>query len=238
MNSFLSGIYTNVQNTVELAMEAYAHMLISCGIAISDKATNTAIHLLTEGKAAGVLAAEDTAETALKNEVFMRWAMRRISNIRKYMKRYTTAFNNGSIPTFTNDTDNKMALLTDFANACKFEVRANTFNEKLVGIGDFDEVSCWQAFKADSRPNFDFSTNSAVRISADTNNTLGIGETAYNGNAIVGIIYDHRAMGLCPHKVKVTTNYTAIADFWNEYYHQLVNYIIDSNYNMVALILD
>lgn len=238
MNTFLSGIYTNVQNTVELAMEAYAHMLISCGIAISDKATHTAIHLLTEGKAAGVLAAEDTAETALKNEVFMRWSMRRISNIRKYMKRYTTAFNNGSIPTFTNDTDNKMALLTDFANACKFEVRANTFNEKLVGIGEFDEVSCWQAFKADSKPNFDFSTNSAVRISADTNNTLGIGETAYNGNAIVGIIYDHRAMGLCPHKVKVTTNYTAIADFWNEYYHQLVNYIIDSNYNMVALILD
>ena len=34
MNTFLSGIYTNVQNTVELAMEAYAHMLISCGIAI------------------------------------------------------------------------------------------------------------------------------------------------------------------------------------------------------------
>ena len=77
-----------------------------------------------------------------------------------------------------------------------------------------------------------------MRISADPNNTLGIGETAYNGNSIVGIIYDHRAMGLCPHKVKVTTNYTAIADFWNEYYHQLVNYIIDSNYNMVALILD
>lgn len=117
MNTFLSGIYTNVQNTVELAMEAYAHMLVSCGIAISDKGTQTAIHLLTEGKAAGVLTQADTAEEALKNEVFIRWAMRRISNIRKYMKRYTTAFNNGSIPTFTNDADNKMALLTDFANA-------------------------------------------------------------------------------------------------------------------------
>ena len=238
MNSFLSGIYTNVQNTVELAMEAYAHMLISCGIAISDKATNTAVHLLTEGITAGLLKPEDTPETAMRNENFIRWAMQRISSIRKYMKRYTTAFNNGSIPTFTNDTDNKMVLLTDFANACKFEVRANTFNEKLLGIGDFDEVSCWQAFKSNTTPDFSFATNSSVKISADTNNTLGIGVNAYNGTGIVGIIYDHRAMGLCPHKVKVTTNYTAIADFWNEYYHQLVNYIIDSNYNMVALILD
>ena len=110
--------------------------------------------------------------------------------------------------------------------------------EDEMSESDFDEISCWQAFKAADKPNFDFSTNSAVRISADANNTLGIGETAYNGNAIVGIIYDHRAMGICPHKVKVTTNYTAIADFWNEYYHQLVNYIIDSNFNMVALILD
>lgn len=238
MNTFLSGIYTNVENTIELAMEAYAHMLVSCGIAISDKATSTAVHLLTEGKAAGVLGDEDTAETALKNEAFLRWAMRRIANIRKFMHRYTTAYNNGSIPTFTSDADSRMAILTDFANACKFEVRANTYNDDLIGVGEYDEVSCWQAFKASSKPNFDFATNSTIEISADSNNTLGIGTSAYTGANVVGIIYDHRAMGICPHKVKVTTNYTAIADFWNEYYHQLVNYIIDSNYNMVALILD
>jgi hypothetical protein len=45
-------------------------------------------------------------------------------------------------------------------------------------------------------------------------------------------------MGICPFKQKVTSSYTAIADFWNQYHHTLVNYILDSNYPMVAFIVD
>lgn len=238
MNSFISGIYTNVSNTIELALEAYAHMLISCGIAVSCSATSTAIHLLTEAKAAGIVEAATTAKEALTNEKFLVFACNRIATIRKYMKRYSTAFNNGSIPTFTNDSDNKAAFLTDFANACKFNVRANTFNEKLLGFGDYDEVAAWQAFKDASTANFDFATNSTIKIAADTNNKLGIGTSAFTKSNVIGVVYDKRAMGLCPYKVKTTSNYTAIADFWNHYYHQLTNYILDSNFPIVAFILD
>ena len=237
MNAFISGIYTNVSNTIELALEAYAHMLISCGIAVSCAATSTAVHLVTEAKALGILTNE-TAVAAMQNEKFLIFACKRIATVRKYMKRYTTAFNNGTIPVFTSESDNKAAFLTDFANACKFNVRANTYNEKLLGFGDYDEVSAWQAFKDATVANFDFSTNSTIKIAADTNNKLGIGTSAFTKSNVIGVVYDKRAMGICPYKVKTTSNYTAIADFWNHYYHQLTNYILDSNYPIVAFVLD
>lgn len=237
MNTFLSGIYNNVQNTIILGMEAYSHMLISCGIAVSAKATNTAVHLLTEYNAINTDATIATAAEALRTPEFLLYALERIATIKDYSSRYTTAFNNKSIPTFTNDEDKRLALLSDFARAVKFNLKANTFHDEMIGIGDFDTITSWQAFR-DASSAFSFDVNSQIQITADSNNKLGIGTDAVTLNNVIGVFYDHRSMGLCPHRSKVTSNYTAIADFWNEFHHELVNYILDSNYNIVAFIID
>lgn len=238
MNRVLSGIHTNVQNTITLAMEAYAHMLVSCGIAVSSKATNTAVHLLTEAIAAGVVADSTTAAQAMQDNKFLEFAMFRIAETRDHMGRYTAAFSNGSIPTFTDSEDNKLAVLSDFARRCRFYVKADTFNESLKSIGEYDSVSAWQAFKASDKPDFDFDTVSTVSVAADPDNKLGIGTESATIKNVIAVAYDKRAMGLCPHRSKVTTNYTASADFWNEWHHQLVNYILDANYKIVAFAVD
>lgn len=243
LSSFVSGIHTMVKNTIELAMEAYAHMLVSCGIAIStattgDNALNNARHFVTEAVALGVLESGSTAKDALGSKAFLSYFSKEVTNIRSNMRRYTTAFNNGAIPTFTKESRCKMALLSQMEAALKFDLNANTFNKDDLAIGDYDTIAAWQAFKADNKPNFDFSTVSSVMLTADNNAKLGIGTDAITVNNVVGIIYDNRAMGLCPHHSKVTSSYTASADFWNEFHHQFVNYILDSNYNMVALCLD
>lgn len=236
MNKFLSGIHQNVQNTVTLGMEAYAHMLISAGIAVSISATHKARHLATEfyGENKG----NKTLQQMLDDKPFLLYCMREISMVRDQVRRYTTAFNNGSIPTFTTESDTKLALLADFANACKFNVTADTFNYDQIGLGDFDKVTSWQAFSADSLRNFDPVTNSSISIAADETNKLGIGVEAFAKSGVIGVLFDKRSMGICPYRTKVTTNYTASADFWNEYHHQLVNYILDPNFNIVAFVLD
>lgn len=246
MNRFLSGIRTNVSNTITLGLEAYAHMLVSCGIAVSNSATETMVHLVTEYNTLHPTANLPTGEKALENEDFVIFALERIAKTKKYMQRYTTAFNNKSIPTFTDPSDSNMILLTDFATAVKFIAKRNTYNRDEIGVGDFDEVACWQAFAnteetdedGELHTNFKFDTNSKIMISADSTNKLGIGTSAVTVENVIGVIYDRRAMGLCPYKSKVTSNYTAIADFWNEYHHQLVNYILDANYNIVAFDLN
>ena len=238
MNAFLSGIQNNVNNTLPLASEAYAHMLIQCGIAVAEKNTHHSVHLLTEAISKKVLSEGTTAAAALESPEFLRFALKRIAQVKKNMKRYTVAFNNGQIPTFTNDADAKIALLTDFTTAAGFTARANTFNANELNIGDYDEVACWQAFADTSKANFDYSTNSTIKIAADSTNKLGIGTEAVTITDVIGVLYDTRAMGISLTKSKVTSNYTAIADFWNEYHHKQVNYILDPNFNIVTFKLD
>ena len=235
LNKFLSGIYQNVQNTITLGLEAYAHMLISAGIAVSIGATGNTRHLATEfyGAEHGKKLSEMLADSA-----FLKYCMEQISLTKDQMKRYTTAFNNGAIPTFSTEEDLKVALLADFANACKFNVTADTFNADEIGLGDFDKVTAWQAFSADTLRDFDVETNSSISISADTQNKLGLGTGAFAKKGVIGVVYDYRAMGICPYRTKVTSNYTASADFWNQYHHQLVNYILDANFNIVSFVLD
>ena len=236
MNRFLSGIYQNVQNTITLGLEAYAHMLISAGIAVTIGATGNTRHLATEfygedGKTKKIT-------EMLKDGAFLKYCMEQIAMVKDQMKRYTTAFNNASVPTFTTDNDLKVALLADFANSVKFNVTADTFHADEIGLGKFDKVTAWQAFSEGTLRDFDVDTNSSISISADTNNKLGIGVEEFNAKGVIGIVYDYRAMGICPFRTKVTSNYTASADFWNQYHHQLVNYILDSNFNMVSFVLD
>lgn len=235
LNKFLSGIYQNVQNTITLGLEAYAHMLISAGIAVSIGATGNTRHLATE-----FYGAEPTKKLSemLADSAFLKYCMEQISLTKDQMKRYTTAFNNGAIPTFSTEDDLKVALLADFANACKFNVTADTFNADEIGLGDFDKVTAWQAFSADTLRDFDVETNSSISISADEQNKLGLGTGAFSKKGVIGVVYDYRAMGICPYRTKVTSNYTASADFWNQYHHQLVNYILDANFNIVSFVLD
>lgn len=237
-NRFISGIYSNIQRTINSMLYVYALILLSSACAISDKALNNGVHLLTEAKAKGIVTDEATAETAMRDEKFLAFALERISAVRENMEVIGTAYNNGNVPTHTPTSDSRAVLLTEFSRACKFNVRANTFNEKLLGIGEYDTVPAWQAVKDTGKTNYDFSTASTISIKADVNNKLGIGTEAVTINNCIGIVFDYYAIGMTLHKVKVTSSYNASADFWNEFSHHLLNYIIDTNYNMCAFFID
>lgn len=237
-NRFISGIYSNIQRTINSMLYVYALMLLSSACAISNKALNNAVHLLTEAKARGIVTEETTSENALRNDKFLAFALERISAVRENMEVIGTAYNNGNVPTHTPATDSRAVLLTEFSRACKFNVRANTFNEQLLGIGKYDTVPAWQAVKDTGKTNYDFSTASTINIKADPNNKLGIGTDAVKISNCIGIVFDYYAIGITLHKVKVTSSYNASADFWNEFSHHLLNYIIDTNYNMCAFFID
>lgn len=241
MNAFLSGIRTNVENTITLALQAYAHMLIGCGIAVSSEGTGTAVHMVTEAIAAGVLEAGTTYATARYNEAFNIFCMERIKTIRDNMRIYSSAYNNGEMPTFTNESDNKMILLTQFENGLKFQGKRQVYNLDQIGIGNYETTPMWQGMRETTEnvtTNFTWDVCSSISINADASNKLGLGTSAIEVDNVAGVIFDHRAMGVCPYRRKVTSQYTASADFWNEFHHLLVNYILDTNFNIVAICMD
>lgn len=238
MEKFISGIRVNVANTMEIGINSYKHMLAQCAIAVSVAGNQNAVHLLTDAIADGVVASGTTAEVAMSDPNFLAYALMRIADTRDNMRIMSTAYNNGAVPTHSySDDDTKTVLLSKFEKACKFLLRARAFNSNELSIGDYDRTAAWQGHDSGTSK-FDFTTVSSVSISADADNKLGIGTSAFSQGNVIALMFDRKALGLCPYKRKVTSSYTAISDHWNEYHHLMMNALLDANYNIVAFVVD
>ena len=238
MDKFLGGIRANANRTVEAGINSMKHMLVQTGIATSVAATSTAVHLLTDAIADGIVASGTTAEEALLDPGFLAYALMTIATVRDNMKVLSTAYNNGAVPTNAySDEDTKLVLLNRFEKACKFMLKSKVFNKDELSIGDYDMTAAWQGHDSGSGK-FDLQTVSSVKIAADANNKLGIGTSAFSQDYVIAFAFDRLALGLCPFNRKVTSSYTAITDHWNTYHHLFCNALLDANYNMVAFIVD
>lgn len=240
MNKFISGLNVNIENTYNIILETYSHILVSSAVAISDKAINTSVHLITEYNEE-THNTETDATVLLQDEAFLAWVSRKIKDIRRNIKKMTRSFNDGSCNTFTPVGKDKLILVGKFVDAIKFNLRADTYHEDLVGFGDYDEIAFWQGHytsDGETESNFDFDDVTTISVKGDPNDKLGIGTNDVTINKCVGLIYDKRGIGLCPFKTKITSNYTASADFTTYWRHLLLNYIVNSQFNMVALIMD
>lgn len=236
MNRFVGGIQESIENTLEIALEGMGEMLITSAIAISDKATSTAVHLLTDYN--NEFSTNLTKDECLNNIGFLRYVAKTIHLYRMRIARMTKGlFNNGNINAWTRGDNQKLVCLADFIANLNTLLLGDTYHEEKYSIGDFKEVPYWQS-PVGSSTSFTLSDNSAIKIDADADNKLGIGTQAYENDGAIALLYDRRAIGTSMNKRKTTSEYTPSADFWT-YYHKLTgNYIIDSNFPMVAFFID
>lgn len=241
MARYIASMESTVQNTIRLYTRVLTKQLLNAGIAISDKATKTARHLLTEAKARGILATEATADDFFKSDECIDYTINEIILTDSYMREYTDAFNNKTSPTFSPDGDRHMVLLSAFERMVA-KRQAALYHDNKMDLGDYSKINWWQAVRSGdvgSEKYDKLETTSAVQISADATNKLGIGTKKYESKYVVAFIYDTLAIGIAERaRNKVTSSYTACADFWNMFTHIALNAWVDSAYNMVAFIVD
>ena len=245
MGRWLSGKQQAVRNTLNIGLMVYEKMLISCAMAVSDLKTGSAVHLITEAKAQGILEEGDNYNfenyltmPAAKLDKFLPFMAKRISEIRSYMYEPSTAYNDGTVPTWSVD-DPELIMLTAFERDIRFNLRAGTYNKDDVSFGEYNTITSWQGIREDEgAENFNRVAVSTINIGASASNKLGIGTEAYNKSNAVALLYDFKAIGISLMRNKVTSQYTACADFWNEFHHVLVNYILDSSYGIVGFFMD
>ena len=236
MSKFFASIREYINQQKKMIFDLYAHTLVGSAIAISAKATNTVRHLLTEGKALGLVGAEDTIDVALSNEKFVAWVLKEIAITREYMRRPSSGFNNKSGAFASGKTS--LFMLNAFEKATRFGVIANTYHNDELAIGDYDVVSAWQGIEStDGIKKFDFATVSSVMIT-DAENKLGLGTDPVTINNCIACLCDYKAIGINCEYQKVTSSYTASADFWTDFHHNTINYLLDSDYGIVAFLLD
>lgn len=238
LNEFLAGLYNSVENTIQLKAEVYAKMTVSMGIAVA-MANSNGVDIRQLAINAGITnAATMPVEEILENADVLRLALETISETREYVKDYNALFNDGETATFAKDE--QMILLTKFAKKAKFNVRANTYNEELLGIGDYDSINMWQAATStDDETPYNFEAASSIDLSKNAAIESGLlpsdtQETHYLIKNVIGVVYDRLAMGINVDKKKVTTNYTASRDTVNSFYHALARYSVNSHYPIVV----
>ena len=234
LQSIVNGMQAAVQNTKVIGFDMIKHMLIQCAIAVSIAGTGTAINVLERYQ----VETGDTSVTEsnwMSSPEFIAHAAMAISETLDNMEDFSVNFNDGTVPTFADGDFKKLVILNKFAKALKFKVKANTYHDDLIGFGDFERVTSWQGFNEGSgATDYDFDSVSKVMIDADSDNKLGIGTSAFTATGVIGIAFDRYALGISPYKAKVTSQYTAIGDYYNQFHHTLAGTILDRKYNLVA----
>lgn len=239
LNKLISAMQISVDNTIQLKAEVGALSTVSTGIARAIALGNE-IKLVSRYNDLHTGATVPTGWAALNDDKFTAFVLETIANVEDEVKRFTSVYNNHEHVTFSNDS--RLILLSKFANRAKFGVRANTYNEQLLGIGDYERISGWQAVSQANTDPFAPETLSSIALTSDSATKVGLtvpeGATGVTLSNIIGFLYDRYALGISLDKKKVTTSYTASQDKYNTYHHNIINYIIDDNFPMVAFTLN
>lgn len=232
LNEFLGGLYNSVETTLQVKAEIYAMMTVSMGAACA-YANNNLFDLRASYAAAGGETTGKTASELMNEPEFQAHMLKSIALVKEYMRGYNALYNDHAIGTFSNDVN--VIMLSQAAIAAKFGVRANTYNETLLGIGEYDTLPAWQAaLSSENTEPYTFETASAISLTAaaaaEAGITLESGATSFDLTGLVCVLYDRYAMGITLDKRKPTSNYTACRDSRNTYYHGLISYVINSSY--------
>lgn len=234
LQSIVNGMIAAVNNTKVTGFDMIKHMLIQDAIAVSIAGTGTAINVLEVYQ-------NETGDTSvtesnwMDHPEFIAHAAMTISETLDNMEDFSVNFNDGTIPTFSDGDYKKLIILNKFAKALKFKVKANTYHDDMVGFGDFETVTSWQGYNEGSgATNYDFESVSKIMIAADSGNKLGIGTSAFTATGVIGVAFDRYTLGISPYKSKVTSQYTAIGDFYNQFHHTLAGTILDRKYPLVS----
>ena len=238
MGSFISGMFGEVQNRIELAMENLSMECVNNYIVeiIKRKTTNSnrIFNLVTLYKdATGV---DHTTEplNALDDEEFLKFTVRTINRISSTMEYMTKGvFNNaegtgtsGSGTVYTRHTpksEQRMLLFIDMVNALKTNINSKAFNMEQVAIDiPFMTVPFWQS----------------LQTPAGLNIVPASGGTAVVESQVMGILYDREAMGTFKKKyTSLTSPINAAGKYYNVFYHMITMYYNDLTENAVVFLL-
>ena len=164
-----------------------------------------------------------TVEKCFYDPDFLRYSAFVIKSYTDRIKRISTLFNVGGKDRFT-PTDKQMLILnSDFATFEDVYLSSDVYHNEIVKIPNYGTVPFWQSSGKDF--NRDITTAIDVTLNDGTNIKFG---------GIVGVLFDHDALGVTCSDRRVNTYYNAKAEFYNNFYKFDSSYFNDLNENFVV----
>lgn len=168
-----------------------------------------------------------TAATAITDPDFIRFASYVMGTYADRLQSISTVFNVGGKERFTPKDMLHVVLLSDFAKAAQTYLYSDTFNRGDVLLPQAETVPFWQG----SGKNYDFANTGHINVKES-------GGKAVEISGVLGVMFDRDALGVCNLDRRVTTNYNAKAEFFNNYYKFDAGYFNDTNENFVVFFIE
>lgn len=239
LNGFLSMIYNAVEKSMTIKTDALVMRTINNMIAETlnaDKtaftpATGTTVDYTTAStvRCVNLLKLYNdktgkalTVDKAVTDPDFIRFASYTMGLYADRMQSISTLFNVGGKERFTPKDALHVVLLSDFAKAAQTFLYSDTYNKSEVLLPNAETVPSWQA----SGKDYAFASVSKIDVKSSGGASVSIG-------GVLGVMFDRDALGVCNSDRRVTTNYNAKAEFFNNYYKFDASYFNDTNENFV-----
>lgn len=236
LNGFMSMLVNAIDKSMTIKMDSLIMRTINNMIAetVRNSLTADSTHgysNVTSTKAVNLLKLFNdkfgqtlTAEKAITSPEFIRFASLTMSLYRDRMSKISTLFNVGKKERFTAPDALHTILLSDFESAANVYLQSGTFHNELTAMPTAETVPYWQG----SGTAYDFSSVSSIDVK------VGDKATAIKLSGILGVMFDRDALGVTNMSRRVTTNYNAKAEFFNNFFKFDAGYFNDLNENFVV----
>lgn len=235
LNGFLSMIYSAVDKSMTIKADALIMRTINNMVAETFKADATAFTGGDYSKAStnrcvnllklynDKFGTKLTAQTAILNPDFIRFASYTIGMYADRLGSISTLFNIGGKARFTGSDMLHLVLLTDFAKGADTYLYSDTYHNEFVALGKHETVPCWQA----SGQSYSFNDVSTIEVKTASGTDVKV-------TGVIGVMFDRDALGVSNLDRRVTSNYNAKAEFFNNYFKFDAGYFNDTNENFVV----
>ena len=164
-----------------------------------------------------------TAAQAVLNPDFIRYASYQMGLYADRLQSISALFNIGGKDRFTPKDALHVVLLSDFAKAAQTFLYSDTRHVDQVLLPNAETVASWQG----SGQDYGFAHTSAINIKTASGTDVNI-------SGVLGVMFDRDALGVCNTDKRVTTNYNAKAEFFNNWFKFDASYFNDTNENFVV----
>ena len=249
LNGFISMIYAAVEKSMTIKADALIMRTINNMIAetvladaqafgataagdmtgsdLSSASTSRCVNLLKLYNDKTGAETPLTAAKAITDPDFIRFASYVMGTYADRLQSISTVFNVGKKERFTPKDMLHVVLLSDFAKAAQTYLYSDTFNRGDVLLPQAETVPFWQG----SGKNYEFASTGNINIKES-------GGKAVEISGVLGVMFDRDALGVCNLDRRVTTNYNAKAEFFNNYYKFDAGYFNDTNENFVVFFIE
>ena len=228
LNGFISMLYNAIDKAMTVKLDALIMRTINnmIGETIYDAGQTS-----SDVRAVNLLAlyntrfstATITAAQALTTPEFIRFAALHMGLYADRLKKISSLFNVGGKARFTPDDMLHIVTLSDFKKAADVYLQSDTYHDEFTRLPKAESVPYWQG----SGTGYAFADTSKIHITTSSGHDVEQG-------GILAVMFDRDALGVTNLDRRVTTNYNAKAEFYNNFYKFDAGYFNDLNENFVV----